>query len=98
MINLLFFDFILSMLTNVGVAPLATLVSYSIMHCDTGVALTTTIVSSLDSILADANKYPERKIVVNLSNGFTGVTSDNHSIKEAERRLHEKNVLIVRAA
>eukprot|EP00121_Abeoforma_whisleri_P007577 Awhi_evm1s6923 len=79
-------------------ASKATIVGYTVMNCETGVALTSTIVAALDGVKADAETYPLRKIVVNLSNGATGA-ADSASIKVAEDLLFATgNVVIIRAA
>eukprot|EP00121_Abeoforma_whisleri_P002749 Awhi_evm1s2473 len=68
------------------------------MHCYTGVAPSSTIVAALDSVRNEKIANPQRKIIVNLSNGFTGSTTDNDAIKTAEDLLYAEDVVIIRAA
>eukprot|EP00121_Abeoforma_whisleri_P011725 Awhi_evm1s10825 len=84
--------------TNVGVAKHATIVSYAVMDCIVGTVTTDIIIEALDSIYTSVLAHPERKVVINFSNGLTSQGETDESLNTAEEYLHELGAVIIRAA
>eukprot|EP00121_Abeoforma_whisleri_P013620 Awhi_evm1s12569 len=66
--------------------------------CYTGVVSTDVIVDALHEVHARMLTFPNRKVVVNLSNGLTGAGDTDVSVLNAEEQIKSLGGVVIRAA
>eukprot|EP00121_Abeoforma_whisleri_P005234 Awhi_evm1s4736 len=81
-----------------GVAPGARIISFSVMDCQTGTTTSDVIHLALNEVYEQMLQHPDRKVVVNLSNGLSSVGETDISIQVAEEKIKNLGGIVVRAS